>query len=138
VIPGRLCNCGSPQTSYAWQKNPIRALKEDCADLNNRAFAGVLLLIPEGNPFAGRKKLFFTSETRLVLSAGEMDEKMAASVTTRHLVPWRPRGNAMHSPPNRLPNPDFQRRHHACNRPNGRDRGGGGVSRRPAGKCHDP
>jgi hypothetical protein len=96
-----------PQPENAALENPIRALTEECADLNNRAFAGVLLLIPAGNPFAGQKKPFYTSETRLVLSRDRMDEKIDGLLTTGHLLWLNERRSAACLLPIRLPNPSF-------------------------------
>jgi hypothetical protein len=51
---------------FALEKNPIPTLKKKCSDLNNRAFAGVLLLITSRNRFAGRKNSHNTNAVRFL------------------------------------------------------------------------
>jgi hypothetical protein len=85
VILGCLCNCGSPQTSHAWQKNPMAALKKKRSDFYTSVFCKVRALIVGQNPFSQRENLPNTGETQLV-PTGEIDQKIDPSVTTNHLL----------------------------------------------------
>jgi hypothetical protein len=83
VIPGRLCNCGSPQTSHAWRKNPIAELKKHF-EFYTSVFRKVQALIVAQNPFSQRENLPNTGEPQLV-PAGGIDEKTDGLLTTSHV-----------------------------------------------------
>jgi hypothetical protein len=101
VISGYLCNCGSPRTSHAWQN--MAALKKHFGFYTS-VFCKVRALIVGQNRFSQRRNLPNPNETRFGPPAGEMDEKMDASVTTSHLLfphsPGRVGGLLPISPPN--------------------------------------
>jgi len=87
-------------------RNSIPTLKKKRSDLNSRLLPGFCCLLTSRNPFAGRKKSFYTSEIRLVFSRGEMDEKIDTSVTTSHLVRPNEQRKCAFLLPIWLPNPN--------------------------------
>jgi hypothetical protein len=118
VISGCLCNCGSPRTSHARQN--MAALKKHF-EFYTSSFAKVRALIAGQNPFSQRKNLPNTGETQLV-PTGEMDQKIAISVTTSHLFWPNQRRKASSLLPSSLRNFDFP----PCER---REGGGGSAAR---------
>ena len=127
MIPGRLCNCGSPQTSHAWQKNPIPTLKRKRSDLNSRVLGGFRCYSPLETSSLGGKNFSNTSKTRSVVSRGEMDEEIDGLVTTNHLFSPNERRKSGFLLPIRLPNSSF-----LASKGNGRGQEGGGGGQRAA------
>jgi hypothetical protein len=114
--------CNSSPPDNAVPKNPIRALKEKCADLNSRVLRGFRCNSPLETSSLGGKNFPNTDETQLV-PTGVIDGKMAGLVTTSHLF-W-PNEQRKRAPllPIWLPNTSFLAAN--CVRP-GPEGGGGG------------
>jgi hypothetical protein len=141
VIPSWSCNCGSPRTSHALQKNPIEQVKKNRFDFYRRASSEDCSLTTCRNRFAGwknpipglkkKRSDFYTSPRDLFLnpcsdrSSQEknfpntdarrwreeigIDAEIGASVTTKHLLLWRPLGEIVIALPIWIPNCDFRR-----------------------------
>jgi hypothetical protein len=125
VISGCLCNCGSPQTSHAWQKNPIAALKKHFGFYTS-GFCKVRTLIVVQNPFSQRKNSFNEGDTRLLPTPrnnGEIDQKIDGLVTSNHMFWPNERKKRAFLLPSRLPNPSF-----LASKGNGRGQEGAGGS----------
>jgi hypothetical protein len=83
----------APRVRFARRKCQIATLRKSGVEFYTSIFCEVRALIINQNPFSQRENLPNTGETQLV-PAGKMDEKIAASVTTRHLLLAIQRGEA--------------------------------------------
>jgi helix-turn-helix protein len=112
---------------FARWNNPITALRKKCSDSNNRAFAGVLLLVTSRNPFGRRKNPSNKGDTRLLPAPRNNSREIDQLLTTNHLFSPNERRKSGFLLPIRLPNPSF-----LASKGNGRGQEGGGGDQRAA------
>jgi hypothetical protein len=113
-------------------RNPRPALKKKYFALNNRVFAGVLLLITSRNRFAGRKNSPDKGDTRPLPKTAKYVRK-SQKLTTSHVFRPTQRRKAALLLPSWLRNLDFL--NSKCN---GFDGGGGGVGQMQSGESFAP
>ena len=92
---------------FARWNNPITALRKKCSDSNNRAFAGVLLLVTSRNPFGRRKNPSNKGDTRLLPAPRNNSREIDQLLTTNHLFCPNERRRSAFLLPIQLPNPSF-------------------------------
>jgi hypothetical protein len=108
----------------ARRKNPIPTLKKKCSDLNNRAFAGVLLRVTSRNRFGRRKNPCNTCHAGF-LQKRRKGRGNGCKLTTRHLFSASQRRKPAAMLPFSQPISDFR-----GSKPNKTARGRGGSARR--------
>jgi hypothetical protein len=125
----RSFSCCTSALNSAAPMNSLEGLITSGVEFYTSVFCEVRALIVDQNPFSQRKNVPNTGGTDLV-PTGEMDQKIATSVTTSHVFRPNRRRNAVLSLRFWLPNCDFPPRER-------RQEGRGGVGRAHTAKGLD-